>query len=76
MGLWYWNEVSNELFCDAKTREMFGAPVDGEVTLETFYRRYIQTTSIGLWTWRYALQHGLPASPAQEPPSSGDGTCS
>ena len=38
LGLWYWNEVTKELFWDVKTREMFGVPVDGEVTRETFYR--------------------------------------
>jgi hypothetical protein len=34
--LWYGNEATNKLFWDVKTREMFGAPLDGEVTLETF----------------------------------------
>ena len=36
MGLWYWNEVTDDLFWDAKTREMFGVNLVGEVTLEAF----------------------------------------
>ena len=41
--------------------EMFGASVDGEVTLETFYRAlhpddFERVTK----TWRYAFEHGLP----------------
>src|SRR5215831_12270305 len=38
MGLWYWNEVTNELFWDKKTREMFGVNLVGNVTVDTFYR--------------------------------------
>jgi PAS domain S-box-containing protein len=61
MGLWYWNKVSNQLFWDAKTREMFGAPVDGEVTMETFYRAlHPDDLERVTRTWRNAVQHGLP----------------
>jgi PAS domain-containing protein len=34
MGLWNWNEVTNELFWDTKTREMFGVNLVGEVTVD------------------------------------------
>jgi PAS domain S-box-containing protein len=61
MGLWYWNGATNQLFWDAKTRAMFGAPVDGEVTLETFYRAlHPDDVERVTRTWRYALEHGLP----------------
>jgi PAS domain S-box-containing protein len=61
MGLWYWNEVTRELFWDAKTREMFGVPVDGEVTLETFYGA-LHPDDVERVTriWRYAFEHMLP----------------
>jgi PAS domain S-box-containing protein len=38
MGLWHWDEVNQQLFWDAKTREIFGADADAEVTMETFYK--------------------------------------
>jgi PAS domain S-box-containing protein len=61
MGLWCLNEVTKELFWDARTREMFGAPVDGDVTRETFYRALhpddVERVSS---TWRHAFEHGLP----------------
>ena len=61
MGLWYWNEVTNELFWDAKTREMFGVPVDGEVTLESFYRALHPDDAERVTkTWRNTFEHGLP----------------
>lgn len=61
MGLWYWNESANELFWDAKTREMFGVPVDGEVTLETFYRAlHADDVERVRKTWRNTFEHGLP----------------
>jgi PAS domain S-box-containing protein len=61
MGLWGWNELTKELFCDATTREMCGVPLDGEVTLETF-DRVIHPDDLK-WVrqrWRDALEHGLP----------------
>ena len=61
MGLWYWNEVTKELFWDRKTREMFGVPADGEVTLETFYRG-LHPDDVE-WVrkiWRYTFEQRLP----------------
>jgi PAS domain S-box-containing protein len=61
MGLWYWNEMTKELFWDAKTRTIFGAPLDGGVTLETFYRAlHPEDFERVTLTWRYAFEHGLP----------------
>jgi PAS domain S-box-containing protein len=61
MGLWYSNEVTNELFWDAKTREMFGVPADGEVTLETFYRAlHPEDLERVKRTWRNAFESRLP----------------
>jgi PAS domain S-box-containing protein len=61
MGLWYWNEVTSELFWDAETREMFGVPLDGEVTLETFYRAlHPGDLDRVRSTWRYKFEQGLP----------------
>jgi PAS domain S-box-containing protein len=61
MGLWHWNEVTKELFWDARTREMFGVPVDGEVTLETFYRALHPDDLEGVtMAWRHAFEHGAP----------------
>src|SRR5215469_5988426 len=36
LGLWYWDELSETLYWDQKTRDMFGAPANGKVTLQTF----------------------------------------
>jgi len=61
MGLWYWNEVTNELFWDTKTREIFGANLFGEVTLETFYNALHPEDLMRVKEiWRYELEHGLP----------------
>jgi PAS domain S-box-containing protein len=61
MGLWYWNEMTNELFWDAKTCEMFGVPVDGEVPLETFYGAlHPDDVERVKRTWRDAIEHRLP----------------
>jgi PAS domain S-box-containing protein len=61
LGVWHWNEVTRELSWDVKTREMFGAPPDGEVTLETFHhclhpddRERVERD------WRYAFEKRLP----------------
>src|SRR5207247_7872262 len=37
LGVWDWNETTQELTWDATTREMFGAPKTGLVTLQNFY---------------------------------------
>lgn len=59
MGLWYWNEVTKELFWDARTREMFGVTVDAEITLETFHRA-LHPDDLERVTrnWRYMFEHG------------------
>ena len=61
MGLWFWNELTKELYWDAKTREMFGVPVDGEVTLETFYGA-LHPDGLKWVTkaWRDAFENRLP----------------
>jgi hypothetical protein len=49
---------------------MFDPPVDEDVTLETFYRALRPDDAERIArTWHYALQHRLPTSLAQEPPS-------
>jgi PAS domain S-box-containing protein len=61
MGLWYWDEVNQQLFWDTKTREMFGAVADGEVVLETFYKALHPADRDRVkHDWRYVLKHGLP----------------
>ena len=61
MGLWCVNEVTKELSWDARTREMFGVPVDGEVTRETFYRAlHPDDVERVASAWRHAFEHGLP----------------
>ena len=61
LGLWYWTEVTNELFWDAKTREIFGVTADGDVTLETFYKAlHPEDLARVKQIWRYQLESGLP----------------
>jgi PAS domain S-box-containing protein len=61
MGLWYWNEVTNELFWDTKTREMFGVNRVGEVTVDTFYGALHPDDRARVKeVWRYQLERGLP----------------
>jgi PAS domain S-box-containing protein len=61
MGLWYWNEVTSELFWDTKTREIFGSNLVGEVTLETFYNAlHPEDLAHVKEIWRYELERGLP----------------
>ena len=61
MGLWYWNEVTNELFWDTKTREMFGVNLVGEVTVDTFYGAlHPDDLARVKEVWRYELERGLP----------------
>jgi PAS domain S-box-containing protein len=63
MGLWYWNEVTDDLFWDAKTREMFGVNPVGEVTLEAFYNAlHPEDLARVKEIWRYELERGLPYS--------------
>lgn len=61
IGLWSWDEVTNRLFCDTNTREMFGAPAEGEVDLETFYTAlHPADRDRVIHKWRYAFEHRLP----------------
>jgi PAS domain S-box-containing protein len=61
VGLWYWNEVTNELFWNTQTREMFGINLVGEVTLETFYKAlHPEDLARVKEIWRYELERGLP----------------
>jgi PAS domain S-box-containing protein len=61
LGLWYWNEVTEILFADQKTREIFGVSQDGEVTVETFYNAmHPDDLERVREVWRYALESGLP----------------
>ena len=61
MGLWYWNEVTTELFWDKKTREMFGVNLVGEVTVDTFYGAlHPDDLARVKEIWRYELERGLP----------------
>lgn len=61
LGLWFWDEVLQELFWDAKTREMFGAPADGEVRLEFFYKAlHPGDRKRVIREWRHAFESGSP----------------
>ena len=61
LGLWYWNEVTEILFADQKTREIFGVSQDGEVTVGTFYNAmHPDDFERVREVWRYALESGLP----------------
>jgi PAS domain S-box-containing protein len=60
-GLWYWNEQTQSLFCDLKTREMFGFHLKGEVRLDTFYKAVHPDDLTNVKrAWRYHLENGLP----------------
>jgi PAS domain S-box-containing protein len=61
LGLWYWNEQMQGLFWDRKTREMFGVNLNGEVTVDTFYKALHPDDLTNVKkTWRYQLENGLP----------------
>ena len=61
LGLWYWDEVGQNLNWDAKTREMFGAPSAGEVTLQTFIDAlHPDDRDRVLRTWRHEFEARLP----------------
>ena len=40
LGVWDWNETTQQLTLDARTREMFGLPPTGEVSLDAIYRTF------------------------------------
>jgi PAS domain S-box-containing protein len=61
LGLWYWNERTNSLFWDQKTRGMFGVPLEGEVTLNTFYDAVYPDDRMRVeQVWRSQLESGIP----------------
>ena len=61
LGLWYWNERTNRLFWDQKTRGMFGVPLEGEVTLNTFYDAVYPDDRMRVeQVWRSQLESGIP----------------
>jgi len=61
LGLWHWDEVRQKVYWDAKTREMFGAPDDGEVTLQTFIDAlHPDDRDRVMRTWRLAFEKGVP----------------
>ena len=61
LGLWYWNEITQSLFWDRKTREIFGVNLDGDVTLDTFYKAlHSDDLARVRQVWRYQLESGLP----------------
>jgi PAS domain S-box-containing protein len=61
LGIWHWDEVTQELTWDATTREMFGVPAEAKVTLDTFYGTvHPDDRERFRKTWREALEAGLP----------------
>jgi len=61
LGLWYWNEQTQSLFWDRKTREMFGVNLEGDVTVETFYNALHPDDRARVRdVWRAELESGLP----------------
>ena len=61
LGLWYWSEIGNSLFCDAKTREIFGVPQDEPVGLQTLYDAlHPDDRARTIEIWRYQLENGIP----------------
>ena len=61
LGLWYWNEKTNELFWDSKTRSIFGIDADQEVTLDVFYAALHPDDRIRVeQVWRHEFLTGNP----------------
>ena len=61
LGLWYWDEIQHSLRWDTKTREMFGAPSEGEVTLQTFIDAlHPDDRGRVVRAWRDAVETGGP----------------
>lgn len=59
VGLWYWNEVTNALFWDTTTRDIFGVNHSDEVTLKTFYQSlHSDDLARVKQIWRYQLENG------------------
>jgi PAS domain S-box-containing protein len=63
LGLWHWDEVRKRLHWDLKTREMFGGPRHGRVTLQTFVHALHPEDRVRVMrTWRFAFENRLPYS--------------
>jgi PAS domain S-box-containing protein len=61
LGGWDWDETTGKLLWDGATREIFDVPVEGEVTLDTFYRAvYPHDLERVKQVWRHAVESGLP----------------
>jgi PAS domain S-box-containing protein len=61
LGLWYWNERTNSLFWDKKTRGMFGVPLEGEATLNTVFDAVHPDDRMRVQqVWRSQLESGTP----------------
>lgn len=61
LGLWFWSEARNSLFCDAKTREMFGVGQDAEIELQTFYdAMHPDDRELVIKSWRHHFENGTP----------------
>jgi len=61
LGLWYWDEVKQDLFYDKKTRQMLGVPTKGDVTPQTWVDALHpdEKKSRHFEAWRHSLEHGL-----------------
>jgi PAS domain S-box-containing protein len=61
LGVWDWDETTGKLLWDGATREIFDVPLEGEVTLDTFYRAvYPHDLERVKQVWRQAVESGLP----------------
>jgi len=61
LGLWYWDEVSQNLYWDAKTREMLGVTPEERLTPQSFVNAlHPDDGKRHLEVWRYHFDRGLP----------------
>jgi PAS domain S-box-containing protein len=61
IGIWSYDEATDEVVWDAATRKMFYVPLDAKVTLETFYGAlHPDDTARVREEWRRAVDLGLP----------------
>jgi PAS domain S-box-containing protein len=61
MGLWYWNEETGRVFCDAAACAMFGVPPGGTRPADIFFARMHPEDMDRVRTiWRYQLEQALP----------------
>jgi len=75
LGLWYWDEVRQALLWDVTARELFGAPAEGEVTLQTFVDAlHVDDRDRVMRTWRRALENRLPYATDMRAVVSRDGS--